>query len=142
MNYAQRQKKLNKKVENWEKEKIILSKEQKLKEQKKGIKNKGKQQKKKLTTTKLLTFFLFINCTIIQLFTLYITWKQINIGYGADLTPLQMLITTVVGQVIVFAVYSLKSLKENTKGGIIYQTALKNYSSNYEERETDQEALG
>lgn len=142
MNYAQKQKKLNKKVENWEKEKIILLKKQELKEQKKEIKNKGKQQKRKLTTTKLLTFFLFINCTIIQLFTLYITWKQINIGYGADLTPLQMLITTVVGQVIVFAVYSLKSLKENTKGGIIYQTALKNYSSNYEERETDQEALG
>lgn len=142
MNYAQRQKKLNKKVENWEKEKIILLKEQELKEQKKEIKNKGKQQKKKLTTTKLLTFFLFINCTIIQLFTLYITWKQINTGYGADLTPLQMLITTVVGQVIVFAVYSLKSLKENTKGGIIYQTALKNYSSNYEGKETDQEALG
>jgi len=64
--------------------------------------------------------FLFISCSIIELFTLYITFKVVNMGLEVDFTPLQMLITAVVAEVIGFAVYSLKSLKENTKGGIIY----------------------
>ena len=60
-------------------------------------------------------------------------------GMGVDLTPLQMLITTIVGEVIVFAVYSLKSLKENTKGGIIYQTAMNQYNTCSQE---NQEVVG
>lgn len=108
----------------WQKEKQYLTMQQDMKHEKRQIKNKYKQQKKKLTTTKFLMFFLFISCSIVQLFTIYITIKIINIGFEIDLTPLTMLITSVVAEVIGFAIYSLKSTKENTKGGIVYETAL------------------
>lgn len=129
---------LEKKIKKWEQEKELLLKSQQLKQEKREIKNKGKEERRKIATTKLLTFFLFINCTIIEIFTLYVTIKQMNMGLGIDFTPLQMLITSVVGEVIVFAVYSLKSLKENTKGGIVYQAAL----TQHEFDNQDQEALG
>ena len=128
---------LEKKIKKWEQQKELLIKSQELKEQKRQIKNRGKQERQRITTTKWLTFFLFFNCTIIEIFTLYVTIKQMNMGMGMDFTPLQMLITSVVGEVIVFAVYSLKSLKENTKGGIVYQTALMK-----KDQFNDQEALG
>ena len=108
----------------WQKEKQYLTIQQDMKHEKRQIKNKYKQQKKKLTTTKFLMLFLFISCSIVQLFTIYITIKIINIGFEIDLTPLTMLITSVVAEVIGFAIYSLKSTKENTKGGIVYETAL------------------
>ena len=86
--------------------------------------------------------FLFISCTAIQAFTLIITILSMQQGVY-DFTALQMLITAVVGQVIAFAVYSLKSLKENTKGGIVYQTAMQQYSiSPIPEEDNDQEAQG
>ena len=55
-----------------------------------------------------------------------------------DFTALQMLITAVVGEVVAFAVYSIKSLKQNTKGGIIYETAM----WNKKEVQFNQEAKG
>ena len=45
-------------------------------------------------------------------------------GFGIDFTPLTMLISAVVAEVIGFSVYSLKSMKENTKGGIVFQKAM------------------
>lgn len=128
---------IQRKIKNWKQEKDLLIKEQQMKEEKNEVLKK--QEKRKLSTTKRLTFFLFINCTIIEIFTLYVTLKQLNMGIGVDLTPLQMLITTIVGEVIVFAVYSLKSLKENTKGGIIYQTAMNQYNTCSQE---NQEVMG
>ena len=128
---------IQRKIKNWKQEKDLLIKEQQMKEEKNEVLKK--QEKRKLSTTKRLTFFLFINCTIIEIFTLYVTLKQLNMGMGVDLTPLQMLITTIVGEVIVFAVYSLKSLKENTKGGIIYQTAMNQYNTCSQE---NQEVVG
>lgn len=128
---------IQRKIKNWKQEKDLLIKEQQMKEEKNEVLKK--QEKRKLSTTKRLTFFLFVNCTIIEIFTLYVTLKQLNMGMGVDLTPLQMLITTIVGEVIVFAVYSLKSLKENTKGGIIYQTAMNQYNTCSQE---NQEVMG
>jgi len=64
--------------------------------------------------------FLFISCSAIEIFTMYAIIKGMNMGFGIDFTPLTMLITAVVAEVIGFSVYSLKSMKENTKGGIIY----------------------
>lgn len=119
-----KQTRINIQAKDWDKEKQYLNLQQDMKHEKEQIKNKYKEQKKKLTTTKFLMFFLFISCSIVELFTIYITIKIINIGFEIDLTPLTMLITAVVAEVIGFAIYSLKSSKENTKGGIIYETAL------------------
>lgn len=89
------------------------------------------EQKKKMPMSKWLIIFLFINCTIIELFTMYVTLKSFSlaliIGGMVDFTPLVTLIGAVVGEVIGFAVYALKSTKENTQGGIIYDQALKDH---------------
>ena len=47
-----------------------------------------------------------------------------NLGFGADFGPLSMLITSVVGEVIGFAIYSIKAAKENTVGGVVYDLAM------------------
>ena len=135
-NLSKRTRDILKKQEYWEKEKVIIMAEQDLKQDKKEIKNRKKKQKKALTTTKFLMLFLFSSCSAIQIFTLVVTVLSITAGVY-DFTALQMLITAVVGQVIAFAIYSLKSLKENTKGGIIYETAMWN-----KERQCNQEAKG
>lgn len=119
-----KQTRINIQAKDWDKEKQYLNLQQDMKHEREQIKNKYKEQKKKLTTTKFLMFFLFISCSVVELFTIYITIKIINVGFEIDLTPLTMLITAVVAEVIGFAIYSLKSSKENTKGGIIYETAL------------------
>lgn len=119
-----KQTRINIQAKDWDKEKQYLNLQQDMKHEREQIKNKYKEQKKKLTTTKFLMFFLFISCSVVELFTIYITIKIINIGFEIDLTPLTMLITAVVAEVIGFAIYSLKASKENTKGGIIYETAL------------------
>lgn len=119
-----KQTRINIEAKDWDKEKQYLNLQQDIKHEREQIKNKYKEQKRKLTTTKFLMFFLFISCSVVELFTIYITIKIINIGFEIDLTPLTMLITAVVAEVIGFAIYSLKSSKENTKGGIIYETAL------------------
>lgn len=124
----------------WEEEKPLIIAEQDLKQDKKDTKNRKKEQKKALSTTKRLMIFLFVSCSIIQIFTLVVTVISITAGIY-DFTALQMLITAVVGEVVAFAVYSLKSLKENTKGGIVYETAMWEKEAQYEEND-DQEVQG
>lgn len=124
----------------WEEEKPLIIAEQDLKQDKKDTKNRKKEQKKALSTTKRLMIFLFVSCSIIQIFTLVVTVISMTAGIY-DFTALQMLITAVVGEVVAFAVYSLKSLKENTKGGIVYETAMWEKETQYEEND-DQEVQG
>lgn len=93
-----------------------------------------KRRLKKIPTTKKLMFFLFANCTLIELFTGWVTVQNIQLArdYGTllDFTPLVTLIGAIVGEVFSFAVYAAKSAKENSKGGIIYDTALSSNSNN------------
>lgn len=115
-------------TQEWEKEKEILKKEFSLKEDKRQFYSK---YKKKISTSKLLIFFLFLNCTIIELFTGWVVFKSIELSTATlmapDFSPLVALIGAVVGEVISFAVYSLKSAKENTKNGIVYEQAMLEY---------------
>lgn len=82
----------------------------------------------KVTTTKLLMWFLFANCTAIEIFAMVVTLLGVRnaslTGASPDLSPLNSLISSVVCEVVGFALYALKSLRENTKGGIVYETAL------------------
>ena len=41
-----------------------------------------------------------------------------------NLTYLGTLIADVIGQILVFFIYTIKSTKENTRGGITYETAM------------------
>lgn len=112
--------------ENWAKNKHLLKRKIKIEKDKEKYKNRLKN-KSKLTTTKLLIMFLFINCTIIEIFTGWVTIMSLLLstqtGIAADFTPLVTLIGSIVGEVIGFAIYALKSTKENTQGGIVYDSA-------------------
>ncbi len=141
MNYQKQRAKLNKQLQAWQFEKQLIIQQQDLKEQKKQIKNRYKEQHKKLSTSKFLMLFLFISCSAIQIFTIILTFKSMSFG-AIDFSALQSLITAVVAEVIGFAIYSLKSLKENTEGGIVYQTAILEAQKDQIQKNNNQEAVG
>ena len=140
MNYQKQKIKLDKQLQAWQFEKQLIIQQQDLKEQKKQIKNRYKEQHKKLSTSKFLMLFLFASCSIIQIFTIILTFKSMSLG-AVDFSALQSLITAVVAEVIGFAIYSLKSLKENTEGGIVYQTAILEAQKNQIQEDDEQEAV-
>lgn len=111
----------------WKKEKTLIKRKNKLMKEKASL-----TQNNKLSTSKKLIWFLFINCVIIELVTIIATFKSYTlaseIGANPDLSPLLALIGAVVGEVIGYSIYSLKSLKENLKGGITYDIAMNNKS--------------
>lgn len=79
---------------------------------------KYKKNLKLPSTTKMLTVYLFVVLNVVLVYCLIAMW------HFSDLTYLGTLITDVIGQVLVFAIYAIKSTKENTKGGITYETAM------------------
>ena len=85
--------------------------------------------KKKMSTSKLLILFLFINCTLIEIFTGWSTVAMLSIAATTgilDFSPLVTLIGAVVGEVIGYGIYSAKAAKENTAGGLTYDLAMLN----------------
>lgn len=114
------------KEHRWQREKEVLERKYKLKQEKREFK---KQFLPKISTSKLLILFLFINCTIIEFFTGFITLKSLDLTTltmaNPDFTPLVALIGAVVSEVVGYAVYALKSAKENTAGGITYEAAMR-----------------
>ena len=130
---------IQKKIKNWESDKQLLIAREKIRKQKEQIFKDRKQKKKQITTTKRLMFFLFLSCSAIQVFTMYVTLRSMELGLGPDFGPLQMLISAIVAEVIGFAIYSVKALKQNTKGGIIYDSAM--YDRLLDNQESE-EALG
>ena len=115
----------------WEIEKGYLERAYRLKTEKKAMRRKllGK-----ISTSKLLISFLFANCTIIEIFTGWTTIKSFELAHelmiSPDLTPLVALIGAVVGEVIGYAVYSVKATKENTVGCIVYDQAMHSNNDN------------
>ena len=121
----------------WTQEKNLIQRKNKINEEKKKLKN----NKAAISTTKLIVIFLFINCTIIEIFTGWVTIKSLEMaaitGQSADLTPLVALVGAVVNEIIGFAVYAAKSAKENSRGGITYDMAMRNFV-----RASDEEIMG
>ena len=134
-------KKLEQQLKYWQIEKQLILRKQDLAEDKKQTKNRYKEQRKKLSASKFLMLFLFLSCSAIEFFTIFLTFKSISLGY-IDFSALQSLIAAVVAQVVGFAVYALKSTKENTTGGIVYQTALIQAQNKYSQENNNQEAVG
>lgn len=129
----------------WNAEKVILERKQKLREEKREM-----RKPKKMSTTKLLVVFLFVNCTIVELFTGWATAQSLKISYMTgnpmDFSPLVTLIGAVVTEVMGFAVYAVKATKENTANGITYMMAQQSLSNNendpVEENTSEEEAQG
>ena len=85
----------------------------------------GKEGKQKMALSKKLTIFLLANFTIVELYVLYVMYVF------QDISALPSLITVVVGDVIAFIVYMIKSLKENTSDtGFLYELKMKDVDNN------------
>lgn len=122
---AELEKRVEQEEKRWELEKPLLEREHKVNSEKEEFVKK----KNKLTTSKLLIGFLFLNCTLIEIFTGWAMIKMLYIasiaGTSIDFTPLVALIGAVVGEVIGYGIYSLKSAKENSVGGLVFESAMK-----------------
>ena len=122
---AELEKRVEQEEKRWGLEKPLLEREQKVNSEKEEFAKK----KNKLTTSKILIGFLFLNCTLIEIFTGWAMIKMLYIasiaGTSIDFTPLVALIGAVVGEVIGYGIYSLKSAKENSVGGLVFESAMK-----------------
>lgn len=110
----------------WNAEKSIIERKQKIRDEKKKL-----RFSKKIPTSKLLIGFLFVNCTIVEIFTGWVTVKSLNMSYmtgnPVDFSPLVTLVGAVVTEVMGFAVYAVKATKENTVNGITYMAAQQSF---------------
>jgi hypothetical protein len=88
-------------------------------------------QHKKITWGKFLLLFLFINFTILEIFTGWVTIQSFTLAYAIgmmpDFTPLITLLSLVLGETLSYGIYCYKSKAENIKGGIVYDLAMKQY---------------
>ena len=112
--------------EAWEQEKKAIKIQQQIAKEKRKLLNPFA----KISFSKWLIFFLFLNCTALEIFTAWVTIQTISLAFATgaiiDFSPLVTLIGLVIGEVIGYAIYSLKSMKENTKGGIVYDSNIHN----------------
>lgn len=85
----------------------------------------GKEGKQKMALSKKLTIFLLANFTIVELYVLFVMYVF------QDISALPSLITVVIGDVVAFIVYMIKSLKENTSDkGFMYELKMKDTENN------------
>lgn len=65
------------------------------------------------TTTKIIMFFIFANCTIVEIYAMWVMWYLMN------LDALYALISAVVGESVSFAVYAAKAYNETKQEELI-----------------------
>ena len=99
-----------------------------------AIRHKNDKVKEKTPTSKVVLYFMITNCVVIEIYSLVV------ILVFRDLTPLPMLISAVIGGCISFLGYEYKSMKENTVGGIVYESAMKKLE--YELENNTEDAVG
>lgn len=120
------QKQIEKEEQKWANEKPLLERQRKIQEEKREY---YKPKFLKPSTSKMLIGFLFINCTVIEIFTGWATIQMLSVamatGLSIDFSPLVALVGAVVSEVFGYAIYSLKATKENSIGGITYDLAMK-----------------
>lgn len=88
---------------------------------------KRSRRKKKVEFGKLCFLMIVANCTVIELYSMIAMW------HFGDLSALYSLIGAVVGESIAYVSYCAKAKKENTRGGITYEMAM---------REQQEDAVG
>lgn len=99
----------------------------------KAEKNKYRNKIKLPSTTKLVMTYLFILLNTVLIYAMVAMW------HFSDLSYLGVLITDIVAQLITFFIYTVKSTKENTVGGITYDLAMK--QSNIDMTDMTQETI-
>ena len=122
--YLEKAKRVEQEEQNWEIERESLKKQAKIRHEYQTL---TESTPSKLSTSKKALIFLFINCSLIEIFTGWVTVRNFDLAFAMgimpDFTPLVALIGAIVGEVVGLAAYFVKSTKENTKGGITFESA-------------------
>jgi cytosine/uracil/thiamine/allantoin permease len=82
------------------------------------LKHSNDKPKEKLSFSKIAFIFMITNCVVIEIYAL------VAMFCFSDLSSLSALIAAVVGECVSMAAYFIKSDHENTKGGIVYESAM------------------
>lgn len=99
---------LAKEKEKYERQMVLYEKEKEIYELKQSM-----RRWKPPTTTKLLMTFIFLNCTVVEVYSMVAMWVMM------DLSPLYSLITAVVTESLSFAVYAAKAYNETKQEELI-----------------------
>lgn len=117
------------KLKEWQIEKQILEREQIILQEKEQFKQKKKETKTPYSK-KALNILLF-NSFLIELGIAYVTYSSVKLalltGAALEFGPLMALIPIIIGQTVSYAIYSNKAKAENTQGGIVYESAMKQF---------------
>lgn len=123
---SQKEKRAEVERRRWEREKIVLQSQQQIEEERYKLKKRSWDVK--LPFSKLLMIFLFINFTILEIFTGWVTISSFTLAYAIgvmpDFTPLITLLGAIIGETLSFGIYSAKAKAENTKGGVVFESAM------------------
>lgn len=84
-----------------------------------ALKRAGKRKIKWPSQSKMGMWYIFISCTVVQIYSMIAMW------HFADLAPLATLIGATVGEGLTYYAYTAKAKAENTAGGIVYENSLK-----------------
>ncbi len=103
----------------------------KLKQELNELKHSNDAPKDKLSFSKIAFIFMLSNCVVIEIYAL------VAMFYFGDLSSLSALIAAVVGECVSFLAFEIKSGKENTSGGIIYESAMKKLEHELENSSDD-----
>ena len=108
----------------------------KLRQELKEIRHANDGEKKSLSFSKIAVIFIFCNCVVIELYSMFAMF------WLSDLSALGALIAAVVGQCVSIVSYSIKSGKENTANGIVYETTMLELEHQYGLKNEDDGAVG
>lgn len=76
------------------------------------------------STAKIALGYIFLSCTVVQIYSMAAMW------HFADLSALYSLIGATVGETISYCAYAAKSARENARGGIVHDMAMKAQEGN------------
>lgn len=109
----------------------------KLKQELNEVKHANDKKKKSLSFSKVLVIFIFCNFIVIELYSMFaMVWLH-------DLSALGSLIFGIIGQCSTAIGYFIKSGKENTADGIVYETTIRELEYELENRNNnDDNAVG
>lgn len=103
----------------------------KLKQELYELRHSNDKQREKLSFSKIAFIFMMTNCVVIEIYALFAMF------YFGDLSSLSALIAAVVGECVSFLCFEIKAGKENSKNGIVYETAMKKLEHELENNNDD-----
>lgn len=95
----------------------------------KAIKHKNDKPKKKMEFSKKAFILVFLDCLLIQLFSM---WIMVYLADASNLSSLIGIAVALIGEVGAVFSYNRKSSAENTAGGIIYESYMNSIKSENE----------